>query len=116
VSNDRFDLTRLARERPDLDFLVIIARHLLDGGNPASIGASSRIFDSILDGYDEIPTGPGPGGLADPRLATMAAAGYYQGTAVWNRLVRSCLGIPITGDLSATGITVVTTLLNRPRA
>jgi AcrR family transcriptional regulator len=116
VSHDRFDLRRLARERPDLDFLVIIARHLLDGGDPASIGASTRVFDSILDGYATVPTGPGPGGLGDPRLATMAASGYFQGTAVWDRLVRDSLGIPMTADLSAAGITVVTALLDRPRA
>jgi AcrR family transcriptional regulator len=114
VSSDRFDLARLARNRPDLDFLTIIARHLIAGGDLGSLGVSTKVFDSILERYGDLPVGAGPGGLDDPRLATMAASGYYQGTAVWDRVVRAALGIPMTGDLSAAGITVVTALLDRP--
>jgi len=114
VTSDRFDLVRLARARPDLDFLVIIARQLLDGIDVTTLDVPTTVFDVILARYHEVPTGPGPGGLADPRLATMAASAYYQGTAVWDRLVRTSLDIPLTGDLSAAGITVVTALLDRP--
>lgn len=111
MSSDRFDLARLARNRPDLDFLIIIARHLIAGRDLSSLGVSMRVFDSILERYGNLPVGAGPGGLADPRLARMAASGYYPD---WDREVRAALGVPMTGDLSAAGITVVTSLLDRP--
>lgn len=109
----RVDLVPLIRLRPDLKALVIMARYLLDGGRILDVRRDFPVFDAILSRYPVIPQGPGPGTLADPRLAAAAAAISYQSTAITDRALRLMLGIPEVVDLGSAHVWAVEMLLSQ---
>jgi AcrR family transcriptional regulator len=116
VTAGRLDLERLTRERPDLSSLVIMARHLVDGGRILDIRRTFTVFDAILARFDDIPDGAGPGDLNDPRLATMAASALYGATPIWDGLLRRMLKIPASADLEASRSRLIGALLDRTLA
>jgi len=114
VSEGRLDLERLTRERPDLSSLVIMARHLVDGGQILDIRSTFTVLDATLARYPDIPTDGGSGGLDDPRLATMAASALYGADPIWDRLLRKMLRIPLTADLDDARSRMIGMILDRP--
>ncbi len=99
VGAGRFDRRGLIFAQPDLGSMVIVARHLVDGGDLTGLWTRYPVLDALLRRYPEVPTGPGPGTRSDPRLAVMTASGCFLATAVWDRFLRRALGIPASADL-----------------
>jgi AcrR family transcriptional regulator len=108
-----FDLGNLIRSRPDLTSLVIIARYLLDGGRILDVRRSFPVFEAVLAGYDEVPTGDGPGTLADPRFAALTSSALFEASAIVDRALRRMLKIPTTADVTSAQAWAVDLLLSQ---
>ena len=109
----RFDLVPLVRLRPELRALVIMARYLLDGGRILDVRTTFPVIDAALSRYASIPIGSGPGSLADPRLAVLAAGATYQATAIADGALRRMLKIPATADLGSAQVWAVEMLMSQ---
>jgi AcrR family transcriptional regulator len=71
----------------------LIARTLVDDVDIATVRRQFPVLRRLLDAYDEVPSGAGPGDLSDPRIAITAAAGMALGSAVWGDHLRPALGL-----------------------
>ncbi len=71
----------------------LIARTLVDDVDIATVRRQFPVLRRLLDGYDRVPTGAGPGSTSDPRLAVAAAAGMALGSALWGDHLRRALGL-----------------------
>lgn len=109
----RFDITPLVRLRPELKAIVIMARYLLDGGRILDVRRQFPVLDAVLARYTSIPSGPGEGTLADPRLAVLAVAATYQASAIFDQTLRRMLKIPHSADLGSAHVWVVELLLSQ---
>lgn len=101
------DLAQAASVRRDSEAPIVIARLLANGVETAAVRSSYVVFDAILARYSKVPTGAVRGGLADPRIATMVTGAFYQGSVVWEPLLRRMLAIPDRLDLDpAAGVII----------
>jgi len=66
----------------------VIARTLVDDIDIWSVRRKFPVLRRLLDGYDRVPTGSGPAGLSDPRVAVAAAGAMALGSAIWGPHLR----------------------------
>lgn len=71
----------------------LIARTLVDGVDILTVRRRFPVLRRLLDDYDDVPTGAGPGDLSDPRVAVATAASLVLGSAVWGGHLRPALGL-----------------------
>lgn len=71
----------------------LIARTLVDDVDITVVRRSFPVVHRLLDRYDRVPSGAGPGDLSDPRLAVGAAAALALGSAIWGALLRPAFGL-----------------------
>ena len=92
----------------------LITRLLANDVPIESVRPQFPVFDSLLARYPEIPTGEPRDGLSDPRLAVLATGAFYQGSMVWESVLRASLGIGSSVDLRPAIETVIQDLLSIP--
>jgi AcrR family transcriptional regulator len=71
----------------------LIARTLVDDVDIRTVRRRFPVLRRLIDDFDDVPTGAGPGDLSDPRVAVAAAASLVLGSAVWGRHVGPTLGL-----------------------
>jgi AcrR family transcriptional regulator len=71
----------------------LIARTLVDDVDIRTVRRRFPVLRHLIDDFDHVPTGAGPGDLSDPRVAVAAAASLVLGSAVWGRHVGPALGL-----------------------
>lgn len=71
----------------------LIARTLVDDVDIRTVRRRFPILRRLIDEFDHVPTGAGPGDLSDPRIAVAAAASLVLGSAVWGEHVGPALGL-----------------------
>jgi AcrR family transcriptional regulator len=108
ISADPFIAASIVEGKMDLDAGVgarrasrspqLIARLIANGVDIRSVRRQYPVFDALFTVYPKVPTGPCRKGLADPRLAVLASGAFFQGSVIWEALLRDMLGIPATID------------------
>lgn len=71
----------------------LIARTLVDDVDITTVRRQYPVLRRLLDAYDPVPTGAGPGDLSDPRVAVTATAAMALGSAIWGDHLRRALGL-----------------------
>jgi AcrR family transcriptional regulator len=71
----------------------LIARTLVDDVDIRTVRRRFPILRRLIDDFDDVPTGAGPGDLSDPRVAVASAASLVLGSAVWGEAVGPALGL-----------------------
>ncbi len=71
----------------------LIARTLVDDIDIATVRRRYPVLRRLLEAYDHVPLGAGPGDLSDPRVVVTAAAAMALGSAVWGAHLRPVLGL-----------------------
>lgn len=71
----------------------LIARTLVDDVDISSVRRRFPILRRLVDLYDRVPSGAGPGNLSDPRVAVVATAGMALGSSIWCDHLRGSLGL-----------------------
>jgi AcrR family transcriptional regulator len=69
----------------------LIARTLVDDVDIRTVRRRFPVLRRLIEDFDHVPTGAGPGDLSDPRVAVAAAASLVLGSAVWGRHVGPAL-------------------------
>lgn len=112
IGSGRVDVEGAIRARHLIRSTPIIAHALVNGLDIGAVRPKMPVFDRLLEDYDEIPTGPGTGELDDPRLAVLAAGLFFQGSVIWDPLLRRMLDIPSTADLDEPSTLLMNHLLD----
>lgn len=71
----------------------LIARIQVDRLDIRSVRRRFPVLRALLDLRGAVPTGPGPGGLTDPRVLVAATGAMALGSAIWIDDLRSGLGL-----------------------
>ncbi|MEZ5144312.1 MAG: helix-turn-helix domain-containing protein [Acidimicrobiales bacterium] len=71
----------------------LIARTLVDDIDIATVRRRYPVLRRLLEAYDHVPSGAGPGDLSDPRVAVTATGAMALGSAVWGAHLRPVLGL-----------------------
>lgn len=72
----------------------LVARTLVDDMDITTVRPQFTVLRQLLDTYDDVPDGPGPADLSDPRVAVTTAAGMALGSVIWGPHLRAPLGLP----------------------
>lgn len=93
----------------------LIARTLVDGVDIATVRRQFPILRRLVDDFDGVPSGAGPGHLSDPRVAVVAAAGMALGSSIWGDQVLGVLGPGVRDGRDAAIADLARYLIARPR-
>lgn len=94
----------------------LIARTLVDDVEIATVRRRFPILRRLLDAYDDVPTGSGPGDLGDPRVAVAATAAVALGSSIWGAHLRPVLGLSERDGLDAAVADAARWLVSVPHA
>ena len=112
-----FDVPTVIRLQREGHGPWLVARLLVDAVDIKMVRPTTPIFDAILATYPNLPDGPGPATLQNPRLALHATGALIMGSTVWDKPMRQLVGLPLDDnfDLAAPLIDVALRLLGLPR-
>jgi AcrR family transcriptional regulator len=92
----------------------LIARTLVDGIDISSVRRQFPILRRLVDDFDGVPSGAGPGDLSDPRVAVVATAAMALGSAIWGEQLRTALGLGPGDGVEAAIADLARFLVSRP--
>lgn len=71
----------------------LIARTLVDGIDISTVRRSFPILRRLVDDFEHVPSGAGPGDLSDPRVAVLSATAMAHGSVIWGEHLLRALGL-----------------------
>jgi len=93
----------------------LIARALVDDLEISQVRDRFPVLRGLLGTFDDVPTGPGPGDLTDPRVAVAVAATMALGSVIWGPHLRGALGLSDDDGIESAMADLARTITTWPR-
>lgn len=93
----------------------LLARTLVDGIDISTVRRDFPILQRLVDGFEHVPSGAGPGDLSDPRVAAFSAAGMALGSAIWGEHLLGPFGLRAKDGRDAAVADLARLLMAEPR-
>jgi AcrR family transcriptional regulator len=93
----------------------LLARTLVDGIDISSVRRNFPILRRLVDDFEHVPSGAGPGDLSDPRVAGFTTAGMALGSSIWGEHLLRSLGLRANDGRDAAIADLARLLMAEPR-